>query len=410
MSVIEPRRLRIAMVGTRGVPAAYGGFETAIEEIGQRLAARGHDVTVYCRSAHRSRPRTHLGMTLVHLPALKTKSIETLSHTALSAIHLAFGKRQDAAFVFNAANAPFVPLIRSRGASTAVHVDGLEWKRGKWGRMGKRYYRIAEQMAVKNADALISDAQGIADYYDHEFGIPTELLTYGANILRDPASDRLAELGLEPGQYHLVVARFEPENHVDVIVDGYTASGATLPLVVVGSAPYSAAYTDRIEQVATADPRIQRLGGVWDQEQLDQLYAHALTYVHGHSVGGTNPSLLRAMGAATATLANDNVFNRDVLGEDGRFWSDAAGVAALVEGAEAAAEEAVAIGRRLQERAEETYDWDAIADGYEELAARMTRGYSTHGMSRGVRSATRWEPELRAADASRTSFLLEESR
>jgi glycosyltransferase involved in cell wall biosynthesis len=410
MSAIEPRRLRIAMVGTRGVPAAYGGFETAIEEIGQRLAARGHDVTVYCRSANRSRPRTHLGMTLVHLPALKTKSIETLSHTALSAIHLAFGKRQDAAFVFNAANAPFVPLIRSRGAATAVHVDGLEWKRGKWGRMGKKYYRMAEQMAVKDADALISDAQGIADYYDHEFGIPTELLTYGANILRDPASDRLAELGLEPGQYHLVVARFEPENHVDVIVDGYTASGATLPLVVVGSAPYSAAYTDRIEQVASADPRIQRLGGVWDQEQLDQLYAHALTYLHGHSVGGTNPSLLRAMGAATATLANDNVFNRDVLGEDGRFWSDAAGVAALVEGAEANAAEAAAIGRRLQERAEETYDWDAIADGYEELAARMVRGYSTRGMSRGVRSATRWEPELRPADAGRTSFLLEESR
>ncbi len=277
MSVIEPRRLRIAMVGTRGVPAAYGGFETAIEEIGQRLAARGHDVTVYCRSANRARPRTHLGMTLVHLPALKTKSIETLSHTALSAIHLAIGKRQDAAFVFNAANAPFVPLIRSRGTATAVHVDGLEWKRGKWGRMGKRYYRVAEQMAVKNADALISDAQGIADYYDHEFGIPTELLTYGANILRDPASDRLAELGLEPGQYHLVVARFEPENHVDVIVDGYTASGATQPLGVVGAAPYSAAYTDRIDQVAAADPRIQRLGGVWDQEQLDQLYAHALT-------------------------------------------------------------------------------------------------------------------------------------
>ncbi|OUD84585.1 hypothetical protein BC477_17230 [Clavibacter michiganensis subsp. michiganensis] len=122
------------------VPAAYGGFETAIEEIGQRLAARGHDVTVYCRSANRARPRTHLGMTLVHLPALKTKSIETLSHTALSAIHLAIGKRQDAAFVFNAANAPFVPLIRSRGTATAVHVDGLEWKRGKWGRMGKRYY------------------------------------------------------------------------------------------------------------------------------------------------------------------------------------------------------------------------------------------------------------------------------
>ncbi|RFA13018.1 glycosyl transferase [Subtercola boreus] len=391
MSDREPRPLRIAMVGTRGVPAAYGGFETAIEEIGQRLVAQGHTVTVYCRTGKVERLKTYLGMKLVHLPAEKSKTLETLSHTALSVLHMLFTRRQDVAFVFNAANAPFVSTIRARGTAVAVHVDGLEWKRDKWSSTGKRYYRKAEELAVKNADALIADAAGIADYYDHEFGIPTELLTYGANILREPSSDKLAELGLTPGGYHLVVARFEPENHVDVIVDGYAASAAKLPLVVVGSAPYAAAYTERIAAVATSDDRIRMLGGVWDQEQLDQLYAHALTYSHGHSVGGTNPSLLRAMGAGTAVLAWDVVFNREVLGDDGEFFATSEELGELVVAAEAHPARADAIGAQLRDRAEQTYDWDVVSAGYEELALRLARGYSTHGQSNGHRNETPWE-------------------
>ncbi|WP_227497107.1 DUF1972 domain-containing protein [Planctomonas psychrotolerans] len=387
-------KLRIAMVGTRGVPAAYGGFETAIEEIGQRLTARGHEVTVYCRTTG-ERPKTHLGMKLVHLPALHLKSLETLTHTALSAVHMMLSRRQDVAFVFNAANAPFIPAIRSRKVPTAVHVDGLEWKRGKWGKTGRRYYRWAEQSAVRTADALISDAKGIADYYDHEFGIPTELLTYGAPILRDPSSERLAELGLEAGKYHLVVARFEPENHVDVIVSGYIASKSIYPLVVVGSAPYSEEYTDGIRTAAESDPRVHMLGGVWDQEQLDQLYANALTYVHGHSVGGTNPSLLRAMGAGTAVLAYDVVFNREVLGNDGQFFTDGLDLATLLEHAEADVPDTLRCGLRLQDRAEATYDWDRVTDGYEALARRLFDGYSTHGLSDAKRSDVPWEPATR---------------
>ena len=173
------RPMRIAMVGTRGVPASYGGFETAIEEIGPRLVQQGHDVTVYCRPTGRAAPKEHLGMRLVNLPALRTKALETLSHTALSTGHFLGGRRQDVAFVFNAANAPFVPLIRARGTAVALHVDGLEWKRDKWGRWGRRYYRLAEQLAVREADALIADAQGIAQYFDDEFQVPTELISYG---------------------------------------------------------------------------------------------------------------------------------------------------------------------------------------------------------------------------------------
>ena len=379
---MSPRTLHLAMVGTRGVPARYGGFETAVEEIGSRLAARGHRVRVYCRNTLATRDRLaeplthHLGMELVTLPALRRRTLETLSHTALSVAHLA-ARRTDAAFVFNAANAPLLPVLRAARIPVATHVDGLEWRRAKWGPTGRRYYRAAETAAVGLSDALIADAPGIADYYRAEYDADSRLITYGAPDLAGVGHDRLAELGLKPDGYHLVVARFEPENHVDLIVEGYVASGATRPLVVVGSAPYAHEYTERISAIAERNPRVRLLGGVWDQGLLDQLYVGALTYLHGHSVGGTNPSLLRAIGGGTATIAYDVAFNRQVLEDDGRYFRTVADVGALVAEAESDPAGCADRGRALARRAT-LYDWDDVTDRYEELAfdlaARNTPG------------------------------------
>ncbi|MFT3876997.1 MAG: DUF1972 domain-containing protein [Propioniciclava sp.] len=366
------RALSIAMVGTRGAPARYGGFETAIEEIGTRLVERGHDIRVYCRTGNSEVTDSYRGMKLVTLPALRHRALETLSHTGLSALHLAT-HRTDAAFLFNAANAPFLPVIRAARIPVATHVDGLEWKRAKWGPKGQAYYRGAETASVWMSDALIADAQGIADYYQEEFGVPTELITYGAPILTDVASDKLAEAGLSPDGFHLVVARFEPENHVDMIVEGYLRSSATRPLVVVGSAPYADWYVAKVRSLAEGDPRVRFFGGVWDQDLLDQMYAHCLSYLHGHSVGGTNPSLLRAIGAGAATTAFDVAFNREVVGADGLFFGDPADVAKAVERAEADVDDQLSRGERLQERAR-AYDWDHVADGYEDLARRLVAG------------------------------------
>ncbi len=371
-------RLTIAMIGTRGVPAAYGGFETAVEEIGKRLAARDHRVIVYCRSSSSKAPKTYLGMELVHLPALHIKVAETLSHTALSVVHAIGLHKPDAALVFNAANAPFLPLLRARKIPVATHVDGLEWMRGKWGKFGQRYYRLAERLAVRWSDALIADAQGIADYYSEAFDAPTELLTYGAPILQKLGSGRVRAIGLEPRKYHLVVARFEPENHVDMIIDAYRESSCSYPLVVVGDAPYSHAYTQQIKAAAAGDARIQMLGRVGDQEQLDQLYANALTYAHGHSVGGTNPSLLRAMGGGTPVLAYDVVFNREVVGVDGGYFGSPSALRLLFDDAELSVPRLLRTGQRLQRRASTHYDWDAVALGYEGLVRRLASGVSIH--------------------------------
>ncbi len=377
--------MRVALVGTRGAPARYGGFETCVEEVGARLADAGHQVVVYCRDPRDdSEPRraTYRGMTLVHLPALSRRSLETLSHTSLSIGHL-MAHPADAVLLFNAANSPLLPLLRARRLPVATHVDGLEWKRGKWGPVGRRYYRVAEALAVRWSDAIIADADGIRSYYAHEFGIAAELITYGAPSIHPRDPGRLAALGLAPRRYHLVVARFEPENHVDVVVQGYCASRATDPLVVVGSAPYGEAYRARVER--DADDRVRFLGSVWDQTLLDELYANALTYQHGHSVGGTNPSLLRAIGAGAATDAYSVTFNREVLGDAGRYWDGPDDVRTLIEAAEQDRDATLRRGERCRARSA-AYRWDDVAADYEKLCFRLAdREQVRHGAS-GLRT------------------------
>jgi glycosyltransferase involved in cell wall biosynthesis len=369
------------------VPARYGGFETAVEEIGRRLAARGHDVTVYCRRTEHAPLDHHLGMRLVTLPALHSKSLETLSHSAVAVAHAVARDRPDVTFLFNSANAGFLPLLRARRIPVAVHVDGLEWQRSKWSGTGQRYYRAAEALAVRWADALIADAPGIAGYYEEEFGASTELLTYGAPVLRSVPDGGLAELGLTSKQYCLAVARFEPENHLDLIVRGYRASSLPHPLVVVGSAPYGDAHTATVHAAAAGDERIRFTGAVWDQDLLDQLYAHARLYLHGHSVGGTNPSLLRAMGAGTAVAAYAVRFNRDVLGEDGWFFSEEADLAVQLDHVGSDLARCTAAGARLQTRAAARFRWDDVADGYADLARRLAGGASRQGEVSGRRAA-----------------------
>ncbi len=396
----ENGRLKIALIGTRGVPAQYGGFETCVEEVGRRLAAKGHEVVVFCRppdNGQHSALKSYRGMNLVHLPVIRKRSLETLAHTGLSVVHRALTD-VDAAVVFNAANAPLLPVIRARGIPVATHVDGLEWRRGKWGPLGQRYYRVAEALAVRWSDALIADADGIADYYQNEFGAATEIISYGAPILQNPESDRLLEFNLRPKSYHLVVARFEPENHVLEIVRGYVESAANLPLVVVGSAPYADEYSDAVR--SAADDRVQLLGGLWDQQQLDQLYAGALTYLHGHSVGGTNPSLLRAAGAGAATIAFDVVFNREVLRSSATaFFTDPTTLSEAVEQAEAEPDRTLEQGDQLQQ-AIRRYTWDEVAARYEELCHRLAERRVPHRRPSGHRRRSRHAPSTPAVGSS----------
>lgn len=361
--------MRIALIGTRGAPARYGGFETAVEEIGARLADAGHEVVVYCRNPGQHLTR-HRGMELVNLPALRAPGLETLSHSFLSALHQQ-RRPSTAAIVFNAANAPLLPLLHRRGIPVGLNVDGVEWQRSKWGPGAKRYYRAAERIGVRTADVLIADARGIQDYYRAEYGAEAVYIPYGAPVLRGEPRAGLGTLGLHPRAYHLVVARFEPENNLAMIVAGYLASAARHPLVLVGDARRHHPAVREALTEAREDPRILVTGSIWDQALLDCLYSHAATYVHGHSVGGTNPSLLRAMGAAAPVLAFDVTFNREVLGGTGRFFSDPAALSALIRQAEASPAAFRSMGEAGQERVGRLYNWDQVAADYERLCAQL---------------------------------------
>lgn len=363
--------MRIAMLGTRGVPARYGGFETAVEEIGRRLADRGHEVTVYCRGEDRS--ETYLNMRRVRLPAVQGRSLETLSHSLLSAGHL-YTRPTDVALVFNAANAPVLPLLRARRIPTAVHVDGLEWRRAKWGPTGRRYYLVSERLCVRWADTLIADSVGIQDYYRRTYGAESRYLAYGAPVLTHPALHLLEDHDLQPGGYHLVVARLEPENNVDLIVRGYERSGSALPLVVVGSVPYPRKYHEDLEDLARR-AGVRMLGPVWDQDLLDALYAGAMTYLHGHSVGGTNPSLLRAIGASVPVVVYDVAFNREVVNGNGLYFDDDVdSVADAIREVEAQPELNVKRGREAHQDVSARFRWDLVTDGYEELCRDLATG------------------------------------
>ena len=361
--------MRIALLGTRGVPARYGGFETAAEEIGRRLAEWDHEVIVYCRNPGQTR-RNYVGMHLVNLPAVRTKALETLSHTAASVAHSVVRSRPDVVFLFNAANAPFIPVLRAAGIPVAIHVDGLEWKRAKWGRRASAYYRWAEESSTRWAQAVIADSQGIVDYLLTQHGIIATYIAYGAPSVQ-PHPQRLIEVGVPPRGYHLTVARFEPENHVADIVEGYVLSDSRLPLLVVGDAAYSDRYRQVVLAAAGGDPRVRFLGSIWDQELLDALYASSASYLHGHSVGGTNPSLLRAMGAGAPVIANDVPFNREVARDNGRYCRTAEELARELDLLEADLPSALARGEAGRLDITARYQWDEVAATYEKLAHQL---------------------------------------
>lgn len=361
--------MHLAMIGTRGVPARYGGFETAVEELGRRLADRGHRVSVYCRNENQTE-RSHLGMELINLPAVRRRQLETLSHTALSVLHAVTRSRPDAAFVFNAANAPLIEPLRWARIPFATHVDGLEWQRAKWEGAGARYFEWAVGRAVRRSDAVISDARAIAAYVKDTYGVESVFLPYGAPVVAAEPCVVESE-GLVPRGYHLVVARMEPENHVVEIVRGYVASDAEHPLVVVGSAPYADTYLAMVHAAAVGDARVRFMGAVWDQKLLDQLYANCLSYLHGHSVGGTNPSLLRAMGAAAPVTAYDVIFNREVTDEGAKFFDSQQAVTMAVEADEQDPAAAARRGAAGRGHVQSAYRWDEVADGYERLAAHL---------------------------------------
>lgn len=377
---MKERRLSVALIGSRGIPARYGGYETLMEELATRLVAGGFRVTVYCRSHSTPRSlRSFRGVDLVVLPTLPTKYLDTPVHTLLSCFH-ALGGGYDAALVVNSANALFVPLLRLGGVPVALHVDGIEKRRAKWGPVGRAVYALSERLACVLPDALVTDAEVIRRHYLERYGVESVPIAYGvdprppsetAEIGETGETGVLARLGLESRRFFLYVSRFEPENNPHRVAEAYRAVGGDLPLVMVGGAPYAGEFIAGFTR--GADPRILFPGAIYG-EGYRELLSHALAYVHATEVGGTHPALVEAMGYGNCVVVNDTPENREVAGEAGLYFQ-AAALATLAERLEWVLEhpgEARRLGEKAGERAARLYSWERVtalyADLFEHLA------------------------------------------
>jgi glycosyltransferase involved in cell wall biosynthesis len=360
--------MRIAILGTRGIPARYGGFETFAEELSTRLAARGHRVVVYCREKY-AEP-AYRGVRLKYLPTIRHKYFDTIVHTLVSTLHLAF-TRQDAVLYCNAANAVFTCLPRVLGMPVALNVDGLERNRKKWNGLAKAWYRVSEWLATWMPNVVVTDAASIASYYRERYGRSSEMIPYGAELGAVETSDVLGPLGLERRAYFLYVSRMEPENNALLVREAFEQIATRMKLALIGDAPYAADYIRQVRD--TADARVVIPGAIYGKGYRE-LGSHCFAYIHATEVGGTHPALIEAMGRGALTLYLDTPENAEVAGGAGLPFTHL-NLAEVLRRVLAMPEpEREQWRTRAMERVRSRYSWDAVTDAYEKLLMRMAPG------------------------------------
>jgi glycosyltransferase involved in cell wall biosynthesis len=358
--------VRIALLGTRGIPANYGGFETFAEEISTRLAARGHTVTVYCRE--RFSAPTYRGVRLQYLPTVRHKYFETIAHTCVSTLYL-LGHRVDVALYCNGANAVFTLWPRILGMPVALNVDGIERKRKKWNRVAKAWYLVSEWLATFCPTTVITDALTIQDYYLQKYGKASVFIPYGAELGKTDGSAKVRELGLDPGRYFLYVSRLEPENHPLEVREAFESVDTSLKLALIGDAPYAQDYIRRIRD--TRDPRVVIPGAIYG-EGYRELGSHCFAYIHATEVGGTHPALIEAMGRGALVLYRNTPENAEVTGDAGIPFEPSELAEKMRAVLEMPEEQREVFRRRAFERVRQRYSWDAVTDAYEALLEKLT--------------------------------------
>jgi glycosyltransferase involved in cell wall biosynthesis len=363
--------VRIAILGTRGIPANYGGFETFAEELSTRLAVRGHDVTVYCRERH---PFTvYRGVRLVYLPTIHHKYFDTLAHTFVSTLHL-LANRVDAALYCNAANAVFTILPRIFGIPVALNVDGIERKRRKWNALARAWYQVSEYLSTILPNKFVTDAQAIREYYRERYNKDSLFIPYGADTEAVETRGALDALALEPQRYFLYVSRMEPENRALEVRRAFERTPAALglesmKLALIGDAPHAGEYIRRVRD--TNDSRIVAPGGIYGLGYRE-LGAWCFAYIHATEVGGTHPALIEAMGRGNLVLYLDTPENAEVCGDAGLPWHDEAGLTArIVETLKMSEAVRGRFRARAAQRAREHYDWSAVTAQYENLLLHL---------------------------------------
>lgn len=369
------RPLSIAIIGTRGVPPRYGGFETFAGELSTRLVQDGHDVTVYCRSAlYGDVPKVWNGVRRIELPAIPHKYLETISHALLSAVD-ALRRRYDVVLVCNAVNAVVIPILKLHRYKVAINVDGIERRRKKWNVLGRFMYQLGESMSVRFSDALVADANVIADYYRDRHGASPHVIAYGSDFPADEAdSDVLQRLGVRERAYLLYVSRMEPENNPLPVVRAYRASGISTPLVMVGSAPYSPELLRELQR--EVGNGVIWPGGLYGTDYRT-LQRNALLYIQATEVGGTHPALIEAMASGGAVAALSTPENREVGGDSVIYFDFGGGkddLAAILKKSLDVPATLDVYRTEARKRAAERYSWSGVTRQYERLFEALCEG------------------------------------
>lgn len=365
--------MKIAFVSTRGIPNNYGGFEQFAEYISVGMAQRGHEVVVYSPKFHPYQESTYKGVRIKHI-----YSPETWMGSSVGSFFYDFAslrdalKKEDFDIIYEAGYTSIIPAYiwfnvkkRKRPIFT-TNMDGLENKRSKFSPMVRRFLDWEEKMAVKYSHYLIADNMGIHDYYKEKYGKESKFLAYGADIHDDFKAEYLEEFGLKSEEYYILIARLEPENNIVMAIEGYLHSkeNGRRPLIVVGktNTPHGKELVEKYGN----ERNVEFVGGIYDFKKLDSVRHFSKAYFHGHSVGGTNPSLLEAMAAGCFIFAHDNIFNRAVLRENAFYYPSADKVTEYLNRIDTIAE-----GSKIQYTARNIevirneYSWESLIDKHE---------------------------------------------
>jgi glycosyltransferase involved in cell wall biosynthesis len=362
------KKINISIIGTRGYPYVYSGYETFVKQLSERLVLKDCNVTVYChKGLFKIRSKEIKGIKLVYIPTIETKILSQPIHSFLSIIHACF-KRPHVILVVNSANGPFGLLTKLFRIPTAINVDGLEWLRPKWKGLGSIYFKWASKMATLFYDQIINDSEEMRKVYSKLFQRDSKVIAYGANIRKSKNTELISNWDIKQREYYLVVGRLIPDNNADLIIKGFLKSNSRKKLVVVGDVPYKDYYASNLKKIK--DDRLVFTGYVKDQNILAELYHNCYVYVHGHEFGGTNPTMIKAMAYGCAILALDTVFNHEMLqkGKFGLFFKKEP--ISLTNQIEYCEKENVLIDELRKESANgitNKYNWDFVTNQYLEV-------------------------------------------
>ena len=362
--------MKIAILGTRGIPNNYGGFEQCAEYLSVGLVEKGHEVTIYSPTFHPYKKETYRGVKIIRKSSPQDLMGQSASNFIYDYLCLKDAVKQDFDIILElgliTASLSII-FCRHRGKVIVTNLDGLEWKRSKWNHLVQKITKTLEKYGVKYSDYLIADNVGIQEYIHDEYNRKSEFIPYGAVDIKHPSTDCLSEYGLIAGSYLLSIARLEPENNLEMMFDGYIASRIKTPYFVVGN--HLTKYGDFLKD-KYRNTGIIFLGGIFNKVHLDNIRHYSKYYLHGHSVGGTNPALLEAMAAQTFILAHDNQFNKSVINENAYYFNSSNVLAALLNDKEINENKTAFIKNNLI-KIDEVYRWSIVVDQYESYFKRI---------------------------------------